>query len=125
MEAPGRVDMKKTFFYIAAGKLRDGTFKTKVGISDNPEKRIRALRSADYMLDLFAVLKFEDLDVPRRIEKACCERFKKLRWSESFWAGENLAVVRNRREYFGVAPSIMLKFALSQIPGDVAVVRVT
>ena len=104
--------MIKRFFYIAAGKpAQCSYFKIKVGITNNPKQRIASLRSENYMLELFAVLAFDDQFFPRQLEKACLERFKKSRWLDTWSDGRGHIVKRYRREYFEGFPIDFLRFA--------------
>lgn len=62
--------MKKQYLYLAASPSFSGPLKDtiKVGISNDPWKRIFALRAVDHLFDLHAVYKFKNIEYPIILE---------------------------------------------------------
>ena len=77
--------MKKRYLYIAAAPSYSGNENIKIGITDNYERRIKALRNSyDSLLKMMVVFDFEDHEVPARIEeRLICECYhKRPKWPD-------------------------------------------
>lgn len=81
--------MLKKFFYIAEKPISEGHSLIKIGITDSPDSRIKALAGKFPGMRLKAVFEFKNRAAPHRVESLLIQYYRPFRaFGKEFFYGD-------------------------------------
>ena len=103
----------KEFLYIAASPTYSSDYQIKVGISDDPHRRVTAFKRYDHLFKLVAVFSFENRNFPEVLECDMIAHFYKKAFMAAADHDENhnLILKRRGREFFEGDPRHFIAYA--------------
>lgn len=115
--------MNKQYLYIATSPNFSGTYTIKIGITNNPVKRLLGLRSFDRLLKINNLYEFRDMRLPAIIEGEVVSNFSHTPLIRKQVNKDGSVSLHNiGREWFEGCPKDFIKYVEIRIKHHKAVV---
>lgn len=112
--------MKKKFLYIASSPSFNKDEIIKIGITNNPVTRLKALRgeNRDPLFEFRAVFKFKNKDYPEILECGFISHFYQQQYQKPYFCNKsyNWKYKKKSNEYFTGNVEDFYKYAINNIP---------